>query len=266
LPGAYLAKSRRITDGELLHLLTQHPSTKITDFDNTLYGSLQNVKSETRKSLIWVVGFAALGVLAHFNFVKEASAAGLELAPTVFAHVALVGGSMSGAWFCFTYTKQSFLQAWFGWKLKAGTPAFKAECLLRFPEAYFHISYLPGSIGYPPFYLARQSMWPQLVYVLLFLIAVVVGGVGSIALWIMLASDVLANSQINHTVSTLTVVFCAAITLLGWTSPFRYDLPRRYTHTGLVALLTKRTGQRSTEAYRRILRAAARMGLIKIES
>jgi|tagenome__1003787_1003787.scaffolds.fasta_scaffold20954289_2 hypothetical protein len=261
--GTYLVKSRRIADGELLHLLTGNASDAITDLDTAAYASLLRVKTATSKSLIWVVGFNALGILAHFNVVKGASAAGLELAPTVFTHVSLAGASLTGAWFCFNYTKQTFLQAWFSWKFKVGSPAFKARCLILFPEAYWHFAYLPANIGYPRFHFARGSTWPQLFYLLLVLVALIVGAVGSIGLWVVLARDVLANSQITHTISVLTVVFSAATILLGWLSPFRYDVSRRYTHMGLVSLLGKREGERNAEAHRRLVRVADRMGLVK---
>jgi len=261
--GAYLVKYRSITDGELLHLLTGDAANVITDFDRTIYTSLLRVKSTTQKSLLWVVGFTALGTLSHFNVLKGANAAGLELAPAIFSHVALVAASLAGAWFCFNYTKQTFLQVWFAWKLKVGTSAFKARCLLTFPEAYWHFAYLPGAIGYPPFYMARQSLWPQLMYLLLVIVALAIGGVGSLTLWVVLARDALANSQINHTVSILTVAFCAAVTLLGWLSPFRYDFPRRYSHMGLVRLLGMREGERNAAAHRRLIRIADRVGLVE---
>jgi hypothetical protein len=262
--GPFLVKSRRIADGELLHLLTGNSSDEITKLDEAAYASLLRVKAGTSKSLIWVLGFNALGMLAHFNMVKGASAAGLELAPTVFTHVSLVGASLTGAWFCFNYAKQTFMQAWFSWKFKAGTPGFKAKCLLLFPEAFWHFAYLPANIGYPPFHFARGSTWPQLFYLFLVIVALIVGAIGSIGLWIVLARDVLANSQISHAVSILTVAFSAATILLGWLSPFRYDVSRRYTHTGLVNLLAKREGERNTQAHQRLIRVAARMGLIKV--
>jgi hypothetical protein len=112
--------------------------------------------------------------------------------------------------------------------------------------------------------MTRRSLWPQLIYLLVVIVALVVGSLGSIGLWILLAHDVLTNSQISHSISVLTVVFSGAMILLGWLSPFRYDFPQRYNHLGLVTLLNKRTGERNAEAHRRVIRVAARMGLIKL--
>jgi hypothetical protein len=262
-PSRYLVKSRRITDGELLHLLTGKPSKGVSEFDRSVYSSLRAVKSATVKSLLWTIAFGALGVLAHFNVVKAATALGLEVAPTVFSPVALIGLSIASASLCFSWTKQTYLQAWFSWKFKCGNPGLRAEYLLIFPEAFWHFSYLPGNIGNPPFLMARRSLWIQLAYLLLILIVLVVGTLGSLALWYILAEDVWTTSALSHSVSVLTVVFSGAISLLGWLSPFYYDLPRRYTHMGLVNLLGKLEGESNAKAHRRLIRVADRMGLVK---
>lgn len=262
-PGDFLVKSRFIRPGELLHILTGRRADAITEFDDAVYASLLKVKASTSKALLWVLVFNALGLLTHFNMIKGATAVGLELAPAVFTPAALVGASVAGAWFCFSYTKQTFLQSWFDWKLRIGTPALKAECLLLFPEAFWHFAYLPANVGFPPFVIARGSTWPQLAYLLLVVVALVVGSIGSIDLWIVLARDILANTQVNHSIAVFTVVFCAATTLLGWLSPFRYDVPRRYSHVGLITLLNVREGERNAKAHRRLIRVADSMGLVK---
>ena len=262
-PGEYLVKYRRFTDGELLHVLTGRPEGGISDFDRSVYAALQTVKAAAIRWFVWAASFSALGILSHFKALRTVSGAGLEIAPEIFAHVALVGLSVTTAGLCFSYTKLTFLSAWFSSKLKVGTPSSKAEYLLTFPDAYWHFSYLPGAIGLPRFFIAKRGYWPQLIYLLLVIVALMGAAIGSIALWVMVMLDVLRGGVIASAVSIGTVIFSAALGLLGWCSPFYYDYPRRYGHMGLVNLLGRRQGERNAEAHRRIELVALHMGLVR---
>jgi hypothetical protein len=257
----YLVKSRRMTDGELLHLMLGKTPRAFSEFDGQVYQSLQGVKAAAGKAALWVLGSAAFAVLSHFRVLRGVRASGLDVAPEIFSHAALVGLSLSTAIFCFAYSKQTYMQVWFAWKFKSGSPALKAECLLRFPDAYWHFSYLPGAVGYPPFLIGGRNLWLQLAYVVLVLVSLVICAGGSFALWFVVARDVWNAPNLGPTVSLLTIILSAMVTLLGWTAPFYYDLPRRYTHNGLVELLTARQGDELAAAHLRVYRAALNMGL-----
>lgn len=262
--GEFLSKTRRITDGELLHLLAQIDESESIEFDERVYKSLQTVKSASAKALVWMGVAAALGILSHLKVLTRAGSSGLEISPAVFAHAALVALSVSTMIFCFSYCKQSFLQTWFAWKLNDGnSPSQKVKYLLRYPDAYRHFAFIPTSIGYPRFMFANRSSWPQVVYLLLFTIGLVGCVIASTWLWVQLALDVWTAPGVSKTLSTLIIALSGAVTLLGWFSPFYYDFPRRYTHYGLVDLLGRLEGTRLSEAHLRIARCAERMDLVE---
>jgi hypothetical protein len=261
--GEFLSKTRRITDGELLHLLAQISEPESVEFDERVYQSLQTVKSASAKALVWMAAAAALGILSHLKVLTRAGASGLEISPTVFAHAALVALSVSSMIFCFSYCKQSFLHTWFAWKLKDSSPSEKVRYLLRYPDAYRHFAFLPASIGYPRFMFANRNNWPQMVYLVLVVIGLVTCSLASMWLWAQLALDVWTAPNVNKTLSVLIIALSGAVTLLGWFSPFYYDFPRLYTHYGLVDLLGRREGERSTAAHLKIRRCAERMDLVE---
>jgi hypothetical protein len=261
--GKYLAKTAKITDGEMLHLLLGQSPYGDDQLDERFYQSFQAIRSSTFKSIFWIIGACAFGVLSHFGVLKSASASGLEVSPTIFSHTALLALSFSTASFCFVFCKQTYIQSWFSWKMKSGTPAQKAKSLLMFPEAYWHFNFLPSAIGYPQHIIAKRAAWGQLLYLFLVLASLAIFSMGSIALWIMLVTDVWYSTGINGITSTLTIALSGVVTLLGWTSPFSYDFSRNYTHHGLVNLLHRRQGEKLTEAHVRIYLAAQRMDLVE---
>lgn len=265
-PGEFLSKTRRITDGELLHLLAQISASESHEFDERVYKSLQAIKSASAKALFWMATAATLGILSHLKVLTKASSSGLEISPAVFAHAALVALSVSTMIFCFSYCKQSFFHAWFAWKLKKSSPSEKMRCLLRYPDAYRHSVFLPASIGHPRFMLANRSSWSQLVYIALLIIGLVTCAIASMWLWVQLALDVWNAPSVNKTLSMLTILLSSAVTLLGWFSPFYYDFPRLYTHYGLGELVGRLSGEQLTAAHLRIIRCAERMDLAEKQS
>lgn len=257
-----LIKSRRMTDGEILHLLVGTDSASINSLDVEIYASLQNVRSFTLRTVLWCVAAAVFAVLSHFGVLKTASAAGLELAPQVYAHAALIAVSATGAAFCLSFSKLTFLQSWFARKFTVGSPKERAELLLRFADAYWYFSYLPGVIGYPKHIHAARSAWAQLASLALVLIVLFGLCIASIWLWIALANAVRISAHFGHTISWLTLGVSGALILMGWLAPFRYDIPQKYAHFGMVHLLSRLSGEKSRQAHLRIIRVAEKMGLL----
>lgn len=259
---SYLVKSKKMTDGEMLHLLVRSSDhDNLNDLDEKIYRSLQDVRGEAHKALFWVLGSSAFGVLSHFQVLRGLSNSGLDLSPTIFNHAALLALSFSTAAYCFLFSKQTFLQTWFSWKFKSGSPRDHALLLVKYPDAFWHFYYLRSAIGYPANILYSRSIWPQVIYLILVIIALVAFAGGSIALWCALVMDVWLAPNVSEAISIATIALAVTVTLLGWMSPFYIDGARHYDHHGLVNLLQKRTGARLSRAHQRIILVAHRMGL-----
>jgi len=257
-----LVKSRRMTDGELIHLVADQRPVPTDDRDERIYESLMSVKSSSAKAIAASIVATALAILSYFGVLQRVSASGLEVSPVVFNHLALVALSLTTAVLSTSLSKQTFLQAWFTWKFKRGDSAERTQCLLLYPEAYGYFAFLRTNIGYPPHVFARATGWMQLVFILLLLTMIVIYLAGFVALWGTLAVQVWNSTEIDKTVSVLTVVSSATALVITALSPFYYDIPRTYTHYGLVNLLGKLEGGQLELAHRRIVRARIRMGLI----
>ncbi|MBO9622221.1 MAG: hypothetical protein J7500_05865 [Sphingomonas sp.] len=260
--GDYIVKTAKLTDGELLQLMLKPNPQNREALDERYYQSFREIRESSKKAFLWILGAAAFGILSHFGVVKSARASGLEVLPAVFSHTALLALSFSSTAFCFSYSKQTFIQVWFLAKLRNAGPEQKADSLLRYPEAYWIFHFLPAAIGYPKHIRGPRIGWGQLVYVILLIIAIAIFAVGSLWLWLAVASDVWRSAYQNHTVSVLVITLAGAVTLLGWASPFYYDWPRKYQHIGLVNSLAKLEGAELRAAHMRIFHAAARMDLI----
>jgi hypothetical protein len=133
---------------------------------------------------------------------------------------------------------------------------------MKFPEAYFYFTFLRANIGYPKHIFAKGKSWPQLISLFLILVALVIFCVASLLLWGALIFDVWYAPDVGRTLTIMTLGFSITLALVGWMAPFYYDFPRRYTHFGLVNLLTKLEGDDLRLAHLRLIRVAARMGLI----
>lgn len=260
-----MVKSARLTDGEMLHLLLGKDPERENDYDERIYQSLRAMRAQTLKSAIWLVAAGAFGVLSHFRGLKSASANGLEVSPTIFSHAALLATSMSTAWFCFSYCKQGYIQLWFSTKFRHAEPKLKALYLLKYPEAFFHFSYMRNAVGYPPQIYSRKSVYTQIASLLLVLVALLLFLVGSWILWITLAIDVWNSADVSRGGTGVTLALSVVLVLLAWTCPFYYDMPKTYMHFGLVNLLSKLDRQENVRAHMKIYQAALRMGLIEKE-
>ena len=260
--GNPLVKTRRITDGELLHLLVGGRGGVTDERDERIYEALLSVKSNTAKALTAGIVASALAVLAYFGVLQRVSASGLEVSPIVFDHLALVALSLTSAAFAVSYSKQTLLQAWFAWKFRRGDAGDRARCLLLYPEAYWYFAFQAANVGCPPHILARRTGWMQILFLLLLLVAIGLYVAGFLLLWGALAVEVWHSTAVPRAVSVLTVAASAAAMILSALSPFRLDLPRSYTHYGLVELMGRRSGGALDEAHRRVARARIRMGLV----
>lgn len=260
--GDYMVKSAMLTDGELLHLMLGSSPSKSNDFDERFYESFQRVQDASNRALFWTIGAAAFGVLAHFGVLKSASAAGLEISPVIFSHVALLALSFSCTAFCFSYSKQTLIQGWFLAKLRNGTPREKATALMMYPDTYWVFHFLPGAIGYPKHILGPRMGWGQVVYIVLIVAALIMFLIGSFSLWGVMALDVWRSSYESRFVSILVISLSSVVVLLGWAAPYYYDLPRKYRHIGMTNCLSKLEGEELESAHLKIFLAASRMGLV----
>lgn len=256
----YLVKSRKLTDGQILHLLLWEDSNS-SEFDERIYESLQSIRSACGKSILWVVGSAAFAILYHFKVLKGVSNSGIDVSPVIFGHAALVAMSASLTIFCFSYCKLTYIQSWFSARLKDSTVNKKALYLLKYPDAYWYFTYLPSFIGYPKYIIPKRGSWVQVIYAILVIIVLLIFALGSIGLWLSVAFDVWNSAGISSTLSVCTIILSTAIVILGWLSPFYYDFPRKYDHYGLVDMLGKLTEENLTAAHVRIFRAATNMNL-----
>jgi hypothetical protein len=264
-PKSYLTKTKKLTDGQILGMLSPNLIAP-TEFDERVYTSLQDAKSAVAKSLGIVIIALGVAVLAYFKVLKGVSTGGVEIAPAIFRHASLIGISLATTLFCFGYCKLTFLQAWFSYRLKMGSPSQKVNALLLYPDAYWYFAYLPGAIGYPKHVFGRRSDWLQVVYLLLVIIAVAIYTFGFLCLWIALSIEVWQSPEVEHTISIMVVVSSAICLVLGYLAPFYYDIPRQYTHYGLVHLLQRRKGSDLQAAHAKIATAATSMGLLPTSS
>lgn len=258
----FLIKSTKMTDGEVLHLLLGRSLNNDSEFDDKIYASLQGMRTATGRSALWLFGTGAFGILSHFGMLKSASSAGLEVSPAVFSHVALLALSFSTMIFCFYFCKQTFLQTWFSSKLKKATPGAKARLLLLYPDAYWHFMFMPEAIGYPPHIHGRRTGYGQIASLCFVLVGLCLASLGTFTLWFTVAYDVWASTGTSSAVIWMTLSLSAIAVLLGWTSPFYYDFPRKYTHYGLATGLANMDEVKAKYTRGKVLRAAARMGLI----
>ena len=263
--GDYLVKSAKMIDGEILHLIVGITPGSDEKFDSQVYTSFQEIRTATGRSALWMFGTGAFATLSHFGALKGVSASGLEVLPAVFNHVALLSLSLSTMMFCFIYCKQTYFQCWFTFKIKNQPPAAKARAMLSYPDAYWHFLFMPGNIGYPPHIHGRRTGYGQLAYIGLVIIALALFSVGSIALWITVASDVYNSMSVGKAVTWLTLSLSVLSVLLGWTSPFYYDWPRKYVHYGLVNMLMHRDEAENKAIHKKLIPIAARMGLVDVQ-
>ena len=257
-----LVKKRRITDGELLHLLVGARGVPADAQDERIYEALLSVKSNTAKALTAGIVASALAVLAYFGVLQRVSASGLEVSPVIFDHLALAALSLTSVAFAISYSKQTLLQAWFSWKFRRGDAGDRARFLLLYPEAYWYFAFQSSNIGCPPHVLARRTGWVQILFLLLLLVAIALYVAGFLFLWGALAVEVWHSTAVPKAVSVLTVAASAAAMIISALSPFHLDLPRSYTHYGLVELMGRRSGAALDEAHRRVAMAQIRMGLV----
>lgn len=251
-----------MSDGEVLHLhLGQSPNLR-TEVDDRIYLSLQNVRSDARKAAIWLFGASVFSLLSHFGFLTSLSASGMVVAPTIFSHAALLSLSVSSMIFCFSYSKMTYLQTWFQHKYTVDEPSDRAKLLLTYPDAFWHFQFLRSAIGTPPFIFSEGGIIGQVVSLVLILLGLVIGAIGSIALWITIAIDVWQNSSLNNALTWFTILLSLITAMLGWTAPFYYSSHRKYKHYGLVITLGQLSSEKNIEAHKKITSIAERMGLV----
>ena len=263
-PGDYLVKTARLTDGEVIHILIGRSTTLESAEDGQFYKAFQDVRTQTLKVAVWMVGSCAFGILVHFKGLLSASSNGLVVSSFIFSHAALLSMSASFSWFCFLFSKQSYLQSWFIAKMRNGSPSLKTTLLLKYPDAFYHFQFLPASIGYPENMYARKSGYGQL-FSIFFVIVILIGfSIGSWMLWLTVAMDVWFSNKISELGTIVTLILSVALILMGLTSPFRGSWPKQYKHHGLTNQLTKLQGDSLNRAHMRIYAAARRMGLIEL--
>ena len=261
----HLVKTAMMTDGELLHLHLGKSPNLLTEVDDQIYSSFQSVRSEVRKAALWVFGTGIFGLLSHFGFLTSVSASGMEVAPTIFSHAALLSFSISTMIFCFSYSKMTYLQAWFQHKYTVGESSLKARLLLAYPDAFWHFQFLRSAVGTPRFIFADGSIVGQVVSLVLVLLGLVIALVGSIALWIVVLVDVWQHSGLSSALTWFTLLLSVVAALLGWTSPFYYSSKRKYKHYGLVAALERLDTVKNKEAHNKIVLTAVKMGLVSLD-
>lgn len=260
----YLTKRRKMSDGEIISIGVERAGIEISPLDERVYASLTALRANSSKHLAATMLAAVLSILSHFDGLTAISASGIEISKSIFSHFALVSLSITSAAFCITYCKQTYIQTWFNWKFKKGNSGEKAKLLLLYPEAFFHFSFLPINIGYPNFIQSNKGLFQQFISLLLVLLALIIYAIGSIALWIALALDVINSSGIGQWISIVTVIFCFLTVLIGWTAPFYADRKFEYRHHGLVNMLTKQNPEKLRESHLKILLAASRMGFVEL--
>jgi hypothetical protein len=259
--GDVLLKRARMTDGEMLHLSAGIACDTDSVFDDKVYAALQLAKEAVGKALFWAVGATVFGILAHFRVLKSLSSNGLEVSPAVFSHTALIAIGVTTAWFCFSYSKLSFLQSWFIAKHKNAPLADRVRYLLIYPDAYWYFQLYPATIGYPSHIHRQRNGYFQLASIILLLIAILIFTVFATSFWFIIAYDVWIDTQMGKTFSIASIALSGTLVLLGWAAPFYYDFKRPYVHYGLSNLLTKLEGDDLKKAHLKIHAVATRMGL-----
>jgi len=257
-----LSKSRSFSAGEMLHVLCDDSALKENKVNEELYGSLLKLTEHTQKAFALHLTAILLALLAYFDVLEKASAAGLEVTRAAFRPVALSMYSLSFFYFGVRMSKMSYLQAWFGHLFDTGNARTKAALLLRYPDAFWYFYFYSGARGYPKDLFPKRIPFQQIIPIFLIVALLLIAFVASIAIWLALASSVWRSAFPSAFWAGSTIFASGVLMLLGFTLPQNHG-KREFVHYGLVNLLQRVPEEKRVRAFNRINAARRRMGMIE---
>lgn len=256
-----LTKFKRMNDGELLSLLVERGTVPAEQFDAAIYESLGKLQDQQTKSVASSLAAWSLALFAYLGLLKGVAAGGLEFAENSFGLVAIALVGPTTLWNSATFSKVSYLRAWFSWRFSSSSAGQRATLLLRFPGAFWFFSFLPSNRGFPRYVWPARTQLVQLLPLILVILAMLAYFVGAAALFLALANRVWLSQYPTAIIAQSTVIGSSMLLLLSGTSPFFSDFRRKYIHYGLVDRIGKLSPDDQKSAHRKIAEARMRMGM-----
>ena len=235
-----LWKTLYLTDAEYLGRLfdssdNEPIETKLDD----LYARVREMRPEIMSAFnVYLVSFSAL-FLSRFHLLSSIDAPGMKIASDGVQHVLLFACAYFQFRLSYLYCRHSYVTSIFERQFKKSSPSKRSMLLAEYPFAYLVSNYYPTSIGALP--LTFKASYP--VRTLAALLFTVVGLLFylSLSTWLFISVGVSlasASTPIPALVSKGLVVAAFALIIAGWLLPSSLPVRRRYTHGGLVTLMT----------------------------
>lgn len=228
-------KSKKLNDGEILGLLVGLKASDREAYNKQTYESLKEVATVQRKAHGLFLVSLVFAVLVLFDAVSAFSASGVNIAPKGLKHVALIFMGASALANAEKATKVTYLQAWFNYQFDVQDSSGKADLLLRYPEAFTVLRFVPHTIGYPKFVHLDSNLWAykQLFLLITVGFSLLVYLLGIAVVWIFLAGQVWLSNFPSELISKTVVVTSAVLILISITMPGFHTFRKTYSHYGM---------------------------------
>jgi hypothetical protein len=236
-----LWKSLYLTDSQYVDRLISHPDNRPTiDHLDLLYERLKEMRPEIVSSFnAYILAFAAV-LLSRFHLLSSIETPGLKIAADAVQYVLLLGWAYLQFKLSYLYAKHGYVAAIFDRVADKASPTKRSLLIAKYPFAFFILRYYPAVIGNLPHVF--KPGYP--IKAILAAVSTVLGLVLYFALSTWLFISVVAMlwetpTAIPQVASKGIILAAIAFAAASWLLPSNWLLKRRYTHGGLVTLMSR---------------------------
>lgn len=236
-----LWKSLYLTDSQYINRLVSHPSNgpSAKNFE-LLYERLKEMRPEIASAFnVYLISFAAV-LLSRFHLLSAVETPGLKIASGAIQHVLLLSWADFQFKLSYLFAKHAYVAAIFDEEANKLPPTGRALFLAKYPFAFFILRYYPAAIGNLPHMFTPGFPVKAILALLFTIIALLL--YFSVSTWLFVATSIdlwRTPTSIAPIASKGVIAGAAAFAIASWLLPANWFLKRRYTHAGLVTLMSR---------------------------